>query len=303
MYKRMNPICGKPLVRIKNTGSSTLTSLTITYGIVGGTPSSYTWTGSLPFLKSADVELPSFSVSSAGTDKRFYAMVGAPNGGTDQYPDNNRMETPYVAPARFSGYIVFELKTNNYGYETSYEVKDAGGSLLLSRSGLGNNITYRDTLNLGDGCYEFRLKDTGEDGLSWWANTAQGNGYMRIKRASDGSMIRAYNPDFGAEIFEQFTVDNTVSISSPEFTERVNIYPNPSTGIVNVDITFPGPLPAEIKITNLLGETVCLAKKEQNTVHELELNLSGNPAGIYFVEVRTPERSILRKIILEKQGM
>ncbi|MFH0865153.1 MAG: peptide-N-glycosidase F-related protein, partial [Bacteroidota bacterium] len=45
MWGRMNPICAKPKIMLKNNGSTILTSLTVTYGITGATPSVYNWTG------------------------------------------------------------------------------------------------------------------------------------------------------------------------------------------------------------------------------------------------------------------
>ena len=55
---RFNPICGNPIIRIKNTGSENLTTLNITYGIEGMTEYTYTWEGSLAFLQEEIVELP-----------------------------------------------------------------------------------------------------------------------------------------------------------------------------------------------------------------------------------------------------
>jgi hypothetical protein len=50
------------------------------------------------------------------------------------------------------------------------------------------------------------LTDTGEDGLQWWANTAQGTGYMRIRNATTGAVILTFGYDFGSQIYKQFTV-------------------------------------------------------------------------------------------------
>ena len=50
-YSRMNPICGNPLIKIRNYGSSILTSVDIEYGVEGGVSHTYTWTGNLLFLQ------------------------------------------------------------------------------------------------------------------------------------------------------------------------------------------------------------------------------------------------------------
>ena len=82
-YQRLNPICNNPVVSIKNTGSSTLTSLDITYGRVGGALSSFHWTGSLNFMTSAEVTLPAPNWMTSTIDQ-FIVMVSNPNNGTDQ---------------------------------------------------------------------------------------------------------------------------------------------------------------------------------------------------------------------------
>ena len=48
-YSRSNGICNNPIIKIKNVGSSALTSMKIEYQLVGGTAASYNWTGNLAF--------------------------------------------------------------------------------------------------------------------------------------------------------------------------------------------------------------------------------------------------------------
>ena len=55
-YSRKNPICGKPLIKIRNYGTDVLTSLEIQYRVVGGDLHNYNWTGSLAFLETEEVE-------------------------------------------------------------------------------------------------------------------------------------------------------------------------------------------------------------------------------------------------------
>ena len=57
-YDRINPICGNPIIEIKNTGSNTLKSLVISYGLENGEMAEYKWNGSLEFLQTEEVLLP-----------------------------------------------------------------------------------------------------------------------------------------------------------------------------------------------------------------------------------------------------
>ena len=57
-------MCSRPKVLIKNNGSTTLTSLDITYSVDGISPKTYTWTGNLKFLETKEVELPPLDATS-----------------------------------------------------------------------------------------------------------------------------------------------------------------------------------------------------------------------------------------------
>ncbi|MBS1538573.1 MAG: hypothetical protein JST20_12585, partial [Bacteroidetes bacterium] len=59
-FSRLNPICGSPVIRIRNGGSAPLTSLDIEYGVKGGGRATYTWKGNLQFLEEREISLPPF---------------------------------------------------------------------------------------------------------------------------------------------------------------------------------------------------------------------------------------------------
>ena len=126
-YSRSNPICGSPVVKIRNVGATTLTSVDITYGS-GGAQQTYSWTGSLAFLEEAEVTLPSGGWSSwgpsAGGTFEFEATVSNPNNGTDEYDQNNTLTSSYEAPPEYPSEIYLWMKTNSYPNETSWKVID-----------------------------------------------------------------------------------------------------------------------------------------------------------------------------------
>lgn len=302
IYRRMNPICGNPVITIKNTGTTPLTSLNITYGVKGAAPSTHTWTGSLAFLESVDVELGSFAWS--GSEQTFYASVSAPNGGSDQYANNNVMSTSYTVPPVYPSDIIIELKTNNNGEETSYELRRSDGSIVRKREDLEGQTTYRDTLTLADGCYEFRLLDTGGDGLDWWANRQfAGTGSLRIRRASTGASVRQFGADFGSEVYQQFTVGYDLSSvengATPGASEKVAIYPNPTPGEFSVDLRFASPQNVFISVRDMLGKTIQERRVDNTMTGSLRFDLTGNPPGIYMVSVRTDHGVTSSKIVVE----
>jgi hypothetical protein len=299
IYQRHNPICNDPLITIQNTGTTTLTSLTIAYGQVGGTPSVYNWTGNLAYMQKQDVQLN--SVLWNGTANKFQVTVSNPNGGTDQYAGNNTMTSSFTIPVTLEKNMVFELGTNNEAYQNAYTLRDDQGNIIISRSGLTNNTVYRDTVTLADGCYTFRLTDTGDDGLSFWANPNGGSGYMQIKRTSDGTVLQNFGAYFVAEIYLQFTAGYTVFVK--DLNSDINmpkVYPSPSSGNVNILLNFNSSSDATVEIYSIEGDKV-YSHSETNVVSKNVIaDLSEQPTGIYLINVRTNEKIYHLKLALVK---
>ena len=75
----------------------------------------------------------------------------------------------------------------------------------------------------------------------------------------------------------------------PEITW--NIYPNPVTGILHIT-GLEGHY--TIKIVDTVGQIVTSIK---GTSSELELDMSGKPAGMYLLKIESQGKSITRKLI------
>lgn len=298
MWLRYNPICTNPIVKIRNTGSTTLTSLTITYGLNGGPQSVYNWTGNLPFMDTATVFLGNFAWVQGATS--FNVSISNPNGGTDQYSYNNSRTSLYTYPPVMPAALIIELKTNVYPWEESYTLKNSAGVIVHSRSGLNGNTIYKDTLQLPTDCYEFRMMDTGEDGLTWWANTAQGTGYLRFKSVSPSSILKNFNADFGGEVYQQFTVGLTSSTNDYILTNQLdlNVYPNPCDGHVFIDVNLLKRDDGLIEIYDVLGNKVFQYEFKALTSESVEADLSSFGAGMYFVTLITGDQVVTRKLIL-----
>ncbi|MEM0997792.1 MAG: peptide-N-glycosidase F-related protein [Bacteroidota bacterium] len=295
-YGRMNPICGRPKIVIQNTGTDVLTSLDIKYN-AGGADSLFTWTGNLSFMETEEVEL-GFVDWSAATDL-FKVWVENPNGAADQYAINDTFYTRFDQPDLYRENIFLQWRTNNAVSETKYQLMDADENILYQNSPfLTANTLYRDTFQLSPGCYIFRLWDTGEDGLSFFANN-DGAGYARLRDVATGSILHIFNADFGGELRLQFNVTDQVSIT-PQALTGVEVYPNPSQGRLNVDLELPYPQDADIEVYTLLGQRV-LTKHLSEVTQQVEvLDLDDQPNGLYVVEVRTREGKFTRKVQLQR---
>ncbi|MCX6297435.1 MAG: peptide-N-glycosidase F-related protein [Bacteroidetes bacterium] len=301
MYLRYNPVCTAPVIKIKNTGSTTLTSLTITYGMNGATPSVYTWTGSLAFMEIATVTLGTFNWATGSTD--FTVSLSNPNGGVDQYPYNNTKINKYTYPSVMPSQFVIEFRTNNYNAEDQYTLKDDAGTIIASRNGalLAPNTIYKDTVSLADGCYTFELTDSGEDGLSFWANPSQGNGYLRFRKVTPASVIKTFGADFGGQIYQQFTVGLTSGVQDYILTENttLNVYPNPTDGHVYIDINMTKKEDGLVEIFDVMGKKVYKYEFKALTAESIEADLSSLRSGVYFVTLKSGNDIITKKLMIQ----
>ena len=289
MWGRMNPICTKPEIVIRNTGSTTLTSLEIAYGIEGAPMSTYIWSGSLEFMETQNVVLDTFTWAQ-GADK-FVFSISKPNGGTDEYSANNMWISDFEYVPVMPETFVIEFRTNNIPSQNAWTLKDDQGNLVFERSsvGLSPNTFYRDTMTLSTGCYEFRLTDSGEDGLSWWANSAQGNGYIRFKSATNAAYLKVFGSDFGGEVYMQFTVGLTNDVEEMSFSDKPELfaYPNPADNYVQIDFNLPEAEKGIIEIKDLFGRTIVTESFEKSLAGSHNISLQGVQAGTYVVHLQS----------------
>jgi hypothetical protein len=296
VYSRRNPICNNPVVTIQNTGATILTDLTITYGLIGGTPSVYQWAGYLNIGETEDVQLGNFLWNSSNLT--FYATVSSPNGGADQYAQNNTDYSYFTLPPQYENQLIFDLKSNLQPFQNYYDIVDDQGNVIFNRNSTAQNTLYSDTISFATGCYYVRLFDSGEDGLSFWANPGGGSGYFRIKNASTGATIMSFNPDFGQEIYQQFTVGFSVDIPESAGINDVSIYPNPSKGIANIDLLFDKVSDVNITVFDITGRMIQTQQVENVSDKSIQIDLTSLSDGVYYVIAKNNSMQWSKRILI-----
>ncbi len=302
-FSRENPVCYEPTVKIRNTGTTPLTSLTITYGVQGNTPKTFEWTGNLAFNESEEVAMPIEEAEFWLGDgsQTFTATISNPNGGQDQNPDNNTLVSHFQLPDMFNEQIVIMLKTNNHAGENEYVIKDFAGNVIFSRDNLENNTMYLDTLDFVPGCYTIEMTDSGDDGLSFWANPGQGSGLFRILKASGPVILKSIESDFGKFINYSYVLGDWFKVNEIKHNSlNVSVYPNPVHGLLFVELGETNLEKVHIQIVDLWGHIV--QEGDFSTTHSvttIPVQLNITEPGIYFCRIATKDKLVVKKIILE----
>lgn len=100
-----------------------------------------------------------------------------------------------------------------------------------------------------------------------------------------------------AATFSNFYV--SVGVDETERSFAIGIYPNPSEGIYYIGIDAFSDVSLSIEVENVLGEKLMIETAALRKGHSRqEIDLSGNTAGVYFIRIRSGNRTITRKLIL-----
>lgn len=307
-YSKWNPTCQNPRILIKNTGSTELTSCKIDIWIGGyDNVITYDWTGNLAFLEEEMVEIPitaSWWSDYAG-ELTFSARVREPNGGVDEYSNNDIYRVNFEAAPVISDPFFIWFKTNNKAAENEIYLKNELGEIVYSRTSLENEFEYKDTMDLAPGCYTLELYDSDHDGISfWYSAAAEGEtaGFLRLREVG-GGMIEAFDPDFGHYLKYSFTVGYAVGLDEEDKPNyNIEVYPNPNNGEFNLTLdNFLGNniLLEVYNEVGALAYTEAITNMSADGYMQRQLNLSDLAEGIYYIRVVSDNKSVTKRIIIQ----
>lgn len=303
-HKRFNPICNHAKVKIKNYGSEDLTSATIKYAVNGNNWRTYEWQGDLAFDESEIVTLPlteSWEWVGEGSESEFSVIIENPNGHQDENALNDELRSLFSTTPMLPGILEFQFSTNTKPFETTWKLFDAYGNILKQNgNNLSANTMYRDTFDLDPGCYLLRIEDSGENGLSWWANN-DGSGFARL-RVPTGSMVHTFPADFGTSIDYYFTTGYTLSLPDhfQNQEQEILVFPNPNEGKFTLSFDWFANEDIAIEVTNMLGQVIERDVVSVNNYESVVKNydLSGQGSGSYLIHITTNNKKIVKKIIV-----
>jgi chitodextrinase len=187
--------------------------------------------------------------------------------------------------------IVFD----NYPAETSWEIKNANNQVVHSGGNYdsqtsGSTIDINKTLDAG--CYTLVFKDTYGDGIC----CSYGNGSYELTNLTTGAVL-ASGGAFTTEDTKNFCVDGSnatskTSDSTLKTTSEFFVYPSPANNFIIIQMN--NAKDSNFKIVNQIGQVVRKGEVSKNKVE-----LSDLPSGLYFVSVKSGDKTLTKKFILK----
>ncbi|MDP3929400.1 MAG: LamG-like jellyroll fold domain-containing protein [Bacteroidota bacterium] len=298
VHGKKNPMCENPKIVIQNSGKNPITQILFSYGINNGTRLTHEWKGNLAAMQTDTIVLPHkgtlWNNGISGNTNTFHAQIAKVNDAdNDDYTLNNQMSVRFTLPEIVPSVFTLEFRTNNRPTENSYKLYDDWGNLIDSKEFTEANTTFSKQYNLG-GCFKLVVEDKGHDGVQWWANSAQGTGFIRIRRANN-TILKTFQPDFGGGFEYSFTTNWALTNEEVNLENELMIFPNPSRGEIHITGNYLEG--ASARIINLLGQEVMQInhlKDQENTIQTKDLG-----SGIYIIKIETSKGSMSKKISVE----
>lgn len=279
-------------VELHNQGTGNLTSATVTL-MQGGTElSTVEWTGNLARWASADITFPGITV--AGPTE-YNAIISSPNGGLDEHPEGDEQHYELdVAPTAALATVNFELRTDQYANEITWKLFNPNGQVVAQdpAGNYTNNTTYNYWWNLDPSvCYKLEVYDSYGDGIfSPGFYKVKSGGATLIQGGSHGSVGR-----------EKFSTGLLVSVEENALEAGLSVFPNPTAGILNINLELPGAASVEYTVHDILGKVVLQRTAGGNQgSQQVSLDMSGLANGSYVLNVVADGMSASRLVNLSK---
>ena len=322
---QINPIlnsCGsflEPSFILRNDGLEHVYTAEIMYRVNGGDPSYYQWEGELCSFEYAEVQLPAIEFFPYYNGLENVVTIELLN--INQLDDNNDWNNLndnvfYMAPITEMVELELELETDDFGYETYWEIMDENGSIvafggnqnvglngggqqMATPSNLGaypSNAHITELISLpSDGCYQFQIYDDYGDGVC----CNYGSGSYELKEVGGAVLVSG-----GAfEVKESKTFEKgtliTSNVEEQVLDWELTLAPNPTDLGSALYLSYSVDVAeAELRIIAANGQVVYQQiLLEQSS--SLEIATQAFSSGIYFVQLRTAEKAIHQKWIIQ----
>ena len=281
--------------KITNYGENVITAATVDLKENGTVVSTANYAGSINRFQTKDIPFPSFTYNPEST---YTTTITTVNGAAPYNADVLNAEADVIIAKSSTTDIIIKVYTDAYPKEISWNIKNSANVIVASagpyQGAAGNNSGGPDaqttkihnvTLPTND-CYSIELKDTYGDGWS------AGNTQHGFEIFNGDTSILYLDGEFGAKSLKKPNAVTTVSLGLADSNiDKVNLYPNPTTGIVQINTAET----VNVTIVDMLGKVVY---QNASVDAQTQINLSSFQKGIYLAKIVGENTTQTEKIIL-----
>ncbi len=120
---------------------------------------------------------------------------------------------------------------------------------------------------------------------------------------STNAIIKFRNTSgWGNDLYlDNINLGNALGIQSVDLNSSVTLFPNPTNGNVFVNVDLPAAENITIHVFDVMGRNVYVVQKYNSYGGTIDLDLSNQSNGVYFVEVKTDHGIVTKKLLLDKK--
>jgi len=304
---RANPAGDKPVVKVRNTGSSTITTMDFEYGVNGFGTEIFNWSGNIAPQEEAEITLTALaafseiSLNEEEGELEFEVEIISVNGDEDEEETNNYLSSKFESAPFWPSELVLDLKTgtkvangfiyNSGASDISWEISDMEGNTIENKDNLIVNTEYKDTVNLPEtGFYKLKIKNENCFGLNWWPYASQpsyNSGDFKVTKLSgsnlqmnDYSYTGTDRHDWGCSYTQYFYTNIDVQSVEEQEKQKLMVYPNPAKEVINIDVSGNLTAPYQVSLVDIQGRKV-YEKTIQTEQYQIAVDHLNN--GLYLL--------------------
>lgn len=304
-------------VVLQNYGATNLTACTIEVFDGGNSVASANWTGN---LDQYEVELVSLGTVTPSAATTYTVEITSAN--DDTANDDIQVAiapAPVLEVGQSNSSVTFDLTIDNFASELGVVFDEGTPSTTMSAVQIHNDAAANPTNYLGfvqvgsltdgtneltetfpvqnAGCHYALFVDSYGDGINFQAPNAS------IDIVGAGQSSISIDPGFGDNVFSIFDVQfvDNASIDEEEYANNTRLFPNPASSATNVEFTNNFASNTVITVVNAVGQEVLYNDLGiVEGTHVAELNIADFEAGIYFVNIKTENAVVTKRLSINK---
>lgn len=229
-----------------------------------------------------------------GTKFNFY---NTPTGVTPEHSGNS-----YTIDDAFASDTIYVR-----GADSLFESSAVATKIIFHSELEADFVFTPDTVDLNSSPYAFFVDKSDNALLISWdmgdGAIINNNSAFLHEYNSPGTykVILTVTDQYGCEdtLSKNVVVQGTTSGISSSFESGIQLYPNPASQHIHIELNLPSAQPIHIRVYNTLGEEVFTAEENDIKSRNYLLDLNGYKSGIYYTRIQIGELFFTRTFIVQ----